>query len=125
MGTLILLASSAEWEDAEDCRIEAENLWHLSPRFYPEAGPDQPFEETLAELRTSLDQLKAWQLEHQPNHELEDEEHEVAEAETETVGQSEDAAQRVVESMKAGPDGFAEVSKGGESAVSEVQPVNE
>ncbi|KAK1817833.1 hypothetical protein LTR12_007704 [Friedmanniomyces endolithicus] len=59
MKTLILLASITGWDDAEDCRIEAEQLWRMAHMQYSSPTFDEA--EALTELRTQLDALKASQ----------------------------------------------------------------
>lgn len=62
---LILLGSSAaDWQDTEDCRNEAETLWHLARRLRVE-GEDAGVEEALSELRSALDHLGRAQIERQ------------------------------------------------------------
>ncbi|KAK1076442.1 hypothetical protein LTR33_008945 [Friedmanniomyces endolithicus] len=59
MKTLILLASITGWHDAEDCRVEAEQLWRMARVQYSIPTFDE--EEALTELRKQLDALKAAQ----------------------------------------------------------------
>jgi len=59
MRTLILLALITGWHDAEECRIEAEQLWRMAHMQY--SSPTFDEEEALTELRTQLDALKVAQ----------------------------------------------------------------
>ncbi|KAK0306637.1 hypothetical protein LTR91_012497 [Friedmanniomyces endolithicus] len=59
MRILILLALITGGHDAEECRIEAEQLWRMAHMQY--SSPTFDEEEALTELRTQLDALKVAQ----------------------------------------------------------------
>lgn len=57
MKTLILLGSIlSDWDDADDCRLAAENLWSIVRRRHPE-GADSTVDGIMAEIRESLDDM--------------------------------------------------------------------
>ncbi|KAL1592497.1 hypothetical protein SLS59_009730 [Nothophoma quercina] len=57
MKTLVLLGSViADWNDANQCRVDAEALWQTTRNYYPE-GFDKATDEHMHEVREKLDGL--------------------------------------------------------------------
>jgi hypothetical protein len=57
MKALILLASTlGDWEEANDCHVEAETMWRMTRRWLP-VGNDLELDEFMADLRESLDEV--------------------------------------------------------------------
>jgi hypothetical protein len=59
MKALILLASTlGDWEEANDCHVEAETMWRVVRRWHPE-GEDLELDAYMKDLRESLDEVGA------------------------------------------------------------------
>lgn len=57
MKALILLASTlGNWEDANDCHVEAETMWRAVRRWHSD-GEDAELDRFMKDLRESLDEL--------------------------------------------------------------------
>jgi hypothetical protein len=58
MKALILLASTlGDWEEANDCHVEAETSWRVVRRWHPE-GEDLELDKHMEHLRKSLDEVR-------------------------------------------------------------------
>lgn len=94
--TLIFLATAIEgWDDIEECRLEAENLWAMARRWSPE-GRDFKNDQAFDELRTALDVVKTDQQQEAAEDyalEMEDEERRgEAEAESDLMDEDDESA---------------------------------
>jgi hypothetical protein len=91
MAHLILARSTGDWDYTESHRASAENIYRVTRNQHYPTSDDPSTEANLTQLRHSLDQLRDYQMSHEPSFESESEfEEEVTDDEAEWVTDGEE-----------------------------------